>query len=103
MAIRSIRSAKLSVTVACAMTLASSSFGQEWSNLKGRIVVTGDVPKPSALEITRDEEVCGVFGLTDESLLVNAKNNGLKNVVVWLSSKKPVPVHPDFMQPPKPV
>lgn len=102
MTIRSPGSVEWCVFLASTMMLASTCFGQEWSTLTGRIVVAGDVPQPSVLEITRDEEVCGTFGLTDESLVLNPQNKGLKNVVVWLSSKTPVPVHPDFAEPPKP-
>lgn len=74
----------------------------DWGTLKGRIIYTGKVTKPEILDITRDEEVCGDLGLVDESILVNPKNQGLKNVVVWLASKSPVPVHPDFAATPKP-
>lgn len=102
MAIRSLHSVSWCLLAAFAVSLPSACQGQEWSTLTGRIVVTGDVPKPIALDITRDEEVCGTFGLTDGSLIVNPKNGGLQNVVVWLSSKKPVPVHPDFPTTPKP-
>jgi len=76
---------------------------QEWTTLKGRVVVTDTIPAPTKLDITRDENVCGKFNLVDESLIINPKNNGLQNVVIWLSSKKPVPVHPSLADLPKPV
>jgi hypothetical protein len=103
MAIRSLRSTSFCLLAMCVAVLPDACSGQEWSTLKGRIVVTGDVPKPAVLDITRDQEVCGAFGLVDESLLVNPKNQGLQNAVVWLSSKTPIPVHPDFSALPKPV
>lgn len=76
---------------------------QDWSSLQGRFVVSGDVPQPQRLEITRDEEVCGRIGLMDESLLVHAENRGLQNVVIWLASKGDIPVHPSLQAVPKPV
>lgn len=75
---------------------------QEWTALKGRIAILGEVPEVVALEITRDEEVCGAHGLVDESLVVHPQNHGLRNVVIWLSSKEVVPVHPDFAKAPVP-
>lgn len=98
------KSVRLLCAVFTACLLAWQPVGaQEWSSLAGRFVVTGDVPKPERLEVTRDEEVCGQFGLMDESLLVNSKNRGLKNVVIWLASKGDIPVHPTLQQVPKPV
>ena len=75
-----------------------ATFAEEWVTLKGRVVFDGEVSAPAKLDITRDEEVCGEFGLTDESLLVNQQNQGLRNVVIWLSSKQDVPVHPEYSE-----
>ncbi len=83
-------------------TLADVALSVEWGNLKGRVVYDGDVPPLLPLEITRDEEVCGKHNLVDESLVVNAENNGLQNVVIWLSSKTKVPVHPALAEVPEP-
>jgi len=73
-----------------------SASADEWATLKGRFVFDGKPPKAAALEITRDEEVCGQHGIVDEELIVNAKNGGLQNVVVWLYSREEVPVHPSL-------
>ena len=94
--------------VICATMLAAtlstgSANSEEWSTLKGRIVFPGDIPAQVPLVITRDEEVCGGIGLLDETLIVNKQNRGLQNVVVWLSSKTEVPVHPSLMDRSKPV
>ncbi|MEZ6130824.1 MAG: hypothetical protein R3C59_19310 [Planctomycetaceae bacterium] len=80
-----------------------SATAQEWTTLTGQFVVSGDVAQPEKLEITRDEEFCGQHGLVDESLLVNPDSHGLQNVVIWLSSKTDVPVHPSRQAAPKPV
>lgn len=74
----------------------------EWGNLKGRIVLTGELPVAKEIEVTRDEEVCGRVGLLDESLLVNKDNRGVQNVIIWLSSKTPVPVHSSMQDVPEP-
>jgi plastocyanin len=94
--------------LACAFTLASAFSGnsassEDWSSLQGRIVYSGAIPDQAPLVITRDEEVCGEFGLLDETLIVNRQNRGLQNVVVWLSSKTEVPVHPSLADASKPV
>lgn len=91
--------------VACILSLTCCAKGllaEDWGTLKGRIVYDGKLPDVQRLEITRDEDVCGQHKLTDESLIVNRENRGLKNVVVWLYSKKDVPVHPSLMEMPKP-
>lgn len=74
----------------------------EWGTLQGRITFTGKMTKPEPLDITRDEDVCGGRNLVDESLIVHPENRGLKNVVIWLASRKQVPVHPDLKDAPKP-
>ncbi|MEP3477919.1 MAG: hypothetical protein ABJZ55_01610 [Fuerstiella sp.] len=71
----------------------SSARADDWGKVTGRITVAGDVPKIAALQITHDEEFCGQFKLTDHSLQVSAKNQGLANVVIWLSTKEQIPVH----------
>ncbi|MEQ9406188.1 MAG: hypothetical protein RIK87_00620 [Fuerstiella sp.] len=96
------------ITATCVLIISLSILpfdplaAAEWGNLSGRIVYTGTIPKVELLEITRDEEVCGQHQLVDESLVVNPKDRGLQNVVVWLSSKKTVPVHPSFAENTKP-
>ncbi len=56
----------------------------------------GDPPEPVTLDIERDAEVCGKHGLTDESLVVNKDNRGIRYVAIWIESKDAVPVHPDL-------
>jgi len=84
--------------------LSSSVSAQEasgWATLKGRISFGGDPPKAEVLDIERDADVCGNIGLVDESLVVHPENRGLRYVAIWLESKDPVPVHPDFQKPPE--
>ncbi len=90
-------------TLLCGCVLSGQLSAEEWGTLKGRIVFSGEIPTPEAIEIRRDEDVCGQHNLVDESLVVNKENNGLQNVVIWLSSKEDIPVHPSLAQLPKPV
>ena len=51
--------------------------------ISGVVKFEGDVPEKKALEITKDEKVCGVDEKFDESLVVG-ENNVLKNTIVYL-------------------
>lgn len=88
----------LSISAALAVAvclLAGASAEAQWGNLKGRFVFDGNAPKPAALSVTKDQEVCGKHDLVDESLVVNPENKGLQNVVIYVRTKKPK-VHPDY-------
>jgi plastocyanin len=59
----------------------------QWATVKGRVVLPEkkDIPKRAALAVTQDKNHCLKDGdILDESVIVNAKNRGIKNVVVWL-------------------
>lgn len=64
--------------------IATAASAQEWGSLKGRLVFDGPVPKADKIDVNKDQQFCGKFGLLDESLVVNSENNGLANVVIWL-------------------
>lgn len=51
--------------------------------ISGVVKFEGDVPEKKALEITKDEKVCGVDEKFDESLVVG-EGNALKNTIVYL-------------------
>ena len=67
-----------------------------WGSIKGRIVYSGDAFVPEKIEVERDSAVCGLGGQVDESLVVNPKNNGIRNVAIWLETRDEIPVHPDL-------
>ena len=77
-----------------------------WSAVKGTVVYPAakPVPERKKLEVSQDKAHCLSKGdILDESLIVNPKNKGIKNVVVWLrpddqNPKSQFPkekVHPD--------
>jgi len=71
----------------------------EWGNMKGQFLYDGEAPKRAKLRITKDEEECCKHDLVDESLIVNSKNHGLKNVVIYLYQGRgdTVPVHDGYV------
>ena len=87
----------LAVLISVIHTETSSAQEMSWGSLRGRIVFDGPAPKAELLQIERDAEVCGLTGLVDESLVVHPENRGIQNVILWLDSKAPVPVHPDYL------
>ncbi|MBN9521889.1 hypothetical protein J0H58_25795 [bacterium] len=58
-----------------------------WSTVKGQVVLKAGMPilERAPLAVNQDKEHCLSKGpILDESMIVNAKNRGIKNVVVWL-------------------
>ena len=53
-------------------------------DLKIHFEYGGDVPNPSAIDVNKDVQFCGRSKLMNERLLVNPKNKGVKNVVVYV-------------------
>jgi hypothetical protein len=76
------------LALAAAILAASvASADDKWATIKGQVVFPKDkpIPKRLPLNVTQDKEHCLSKGdILDESVIVNAKNNGIKNVVVWL-------------------
>jgi hypothetical protein len=85
---------------------ALSADAADWAAVKGQVLFPADkpIPKREPLNITQDKEHCLSKGqILDESVLVNEKNRGVKNVVVWLrpddkdpkAKFAPEQIHPD--------
>ena len=68
---------------------------QGWGTLKARFVFDGEAPKVQPVEITKDAAYCGKFNIIDQTLMVNAENNGIANVIVYVRTKD-VAIHPDY-------
>ena len=57
----------------------------EWATLRGRIVYDAAPPVPKRVKVDKDVEVCGKYDLVDESLIVDPKTHGVKDVIVRLA------------------
>lgn len=88
------------------LAVSVAAADDKWATIKGQIVFPKDkpIPKRQALNVTQDKDHCLSKGaILDESVIVNPKNNGVKNVVVWLrpddtdpkSKFTPAQIHPD--------
>jgi hypothetical protein len=81
-------------TASCVMLLVllRAGFGlaaePSWGTLQMRFVYEGKPPALREFPINKDEAACAKEKLFDESLLVNAKNGGLSNVIVWMAGEK---------------
>jgi len=77
----------------------------QWATIKGQVVFPDGKPVPQRkqLEVSQDKAHCLSKGpILDESVVVNPKNRGIKNVVVWLRPDDPAAtefprdkIHPD--------
>lgn len=65
-------------------TSASSVQAEETGTLRMTIKYKGTPPKFDAIKPTRDQAFCGLKEIPEESLIVNPKNNGIKDVVLWV-------------------
>lgn len=75
----------LSLCLALLLLVCSSALAQ-WSTVKGRFTVVGDVTPPVKLVCNKDEKTCCVKPLYDESLVVSDKKE-LANVFVYARGK----------------
>jgi hypothetical protein len=69
------------------VAVSAASADDKWATIKGQVVFPADLPLPKreALNVTQDKEHCLSKGdILDETVIVNPKNRGVKNVVVWL-------------------
>ena len=62
-----------------------------FATLVGRIRFEGTVPSPKQLRVDKDVEVCRPGGqpVLSQEFVVNSENRGLKNVLIFVSSKIP--------------
>ena len=78
--------------------LAIGAQGAEFGDLTGQIVFDGEAPKPAAVVVTKDGEVCGKHMLVNEELLVDPETKGIANVVLFIRSKvDEKAIHPDAL------
>jgi hypothetical protein len=82
-----IRVRLMALAFAFVALTALSADAADWATIKGQVVFPSDktIPKREALNVTQDKDHCLSKGeILDESVIVNPKNRGVKNVVVWL-------------------
>ncbi len=72
----------------------STQQAEGWGHLTGRIVLKGAPPKPTPINVTKDQEFCGKHNLVDESIVVGPEG-GLANVVIFVRTRN-VKVHPEL-------
>ena len=82
------------------VTKVSATVVEEWGTIKGRILVVGDVPTPTRVEVTKDAEVCGAKDPIFDNSLVVSKDGGLQNAFLFLykSTRDPQEpkIHPSY-------
>jgi hypothetical protein len=89
------------LTVLSALVPATAARAEGWGTIQGQVVFDGPAPEREKVAVTKDQEHCLSKGpLFSDVLIVNAKNKGVKNTVVWLlhasDPKKPLPIHPQY-------
>jgi hypothetical protein len=78
----------VSCVLCCALVMAfADTASAQWVTVKGQVVFPADkkIPARAALKVEQDKPHCLMNGaVLDESILVNPKTRGIKNVVVYL-------------------
>jgi plastocyanin len=88
-------SIRLATAAALLFSLVShAAQAADWGTLKGRFIYDGTPPKEQAID-TGKEPACAKHKVVNEDLVVDPATNGLKNVVVFVSSKK-VKENPEY-------
>ncbi len=80
---------------------ANLACGEEWGDVSGTFQFKGEIPEASRIVVTKDAEVCGKHNLVDPSLVVNADNKGVANVVVYMYLGKrddPPAIHESYSE-----
>ncbi|HEV3384124.1 MAG TPA: hypothetical protein VG097_04875 [Gemmata sp.] len=78
---------RLFALVIAISAVSAASADDKWVSVKGQVVFPANlpIPKRESLNVTQDKDHCLSKGdILDESIIVNPKQRGLKNVVVWL-------------------
>jgi hypothetical protein len=84
----------LRIASTCAL-LAVPAIASATGTVKGHVTFQGEPPVPAKITPLTDEAICGQQGLVDESLLVDPKSHGIKDVVVWIEKTKAEPPKSD--------
>jgi plastocyanin len=76
----------LSCVLGCALagTAAGGDDPKAWATVKGQVVYPADKPVPKRAALPAPAACPNCPPILDEAVVVNPKNRGVKNVVVWL-------------------
>jgi plastocyanin len=77
----------IALACCCALASVASAQDKQWTHITGQVVFPANKPIPprNPLNVNVDKAVCLAKGaILDESVIVNPKNRGVKNVVVFL-------------------
>ncbi|MCI0704378.1 MAG: hypothetical protein L0241_25245 [Planctomycetia bacterium] len=96
----------LLAAVALAFSGLTATAQDQWATIKGQVLFPANkpIPKRNVLNVSQDKDHCLSKGdILDESVIINAKNRGVKNVVVYLRPDNTDPksdfpknkIHPD--------
>ncbi|HUY89331.1 MAG TPA: hypothetical protein VMV10_11400 [Pirellulales bacterium] len=77
-----------------AVGYATTAGAAEWGNLKGQFVYGGKAPELVKIPVEK-EPLCLKHDVFNEELIVNDEDHGIKDVVIYVSTRK-VKVHPDY-------
>jgi plastocyanin len=91
-----LRKSMLSLATLVAAGLAPSADAAETGTLKMKFVYGGPPPVPTKVDVNKDQAFCGKVPLTDENLVVNPDNGGLKNVVFYVYTGRGGTKLPDY-------
>lgn len=79
-----MRSIFLGFAATAATIVCSTASAQQTGTLKARFVFGGMPPAAEPIDPNTDAQFCGKHNLSDESLVVNKENNGIRNVVLYV-------------------
>lgn len=74
----------LAALTALGLGWAGTTNAQETGTLKMRFVYGGKAPERAKIDVNKDVEFCGKFGLEEEKLVVDPETMGIKNIVVYV-------------------
>jgi hypothetical protein len=96
-----MRKIMLSVVIVVVCVSGTAVRAQQWGDLSAKFVYDEGKHQAAPLQVTTDKEFCSKFNVLDESLVVNARNGGIANVIAYLSPNRPdgpVPVHASYQE-----
>jgi hypothetical protein len=90
MRLLSVRAGGAALGLVGLLTLSAPAPAADWGTIKGQVVWDGGaIPVRKPLNVDKDKKECLAKGpLLSEELLINPKDKGVRNVVVWLIDAK---------------